>query len=144
MICLRVTVCAKRIFILDIYFLSFYNLFYSCRCVNRDLCTYKFSPLIEPRSPKYFCSSSNQVCCKLEHIVPIQNEASVYDDYSTDSAYEDDSYDNDYFYQPVGDNYGSSKKPNHSHQKCGQRTKISAYKRLVLPAAYAALGNQSI
>jgi len=88
-----------------------------CRCVDPGSCSDKFSNLIEPRSPKYQCAG-NQVCCKPEHITePIHYNTNVY----ADQAYgPNDSYND--------------------QGRCGIRTKISAYKRLVLPAALAALG----
>jgi len=88
-----------------------------CRCVDPGSCSDKFSTLIEPRSPKYQCPG-NQVCCKPEHIINA-------DHYDT-NAYASERYNHI--------------EPYHDDRICGKRTKISAYKRLVLPAAFAGLG----
>jgi len=89
----------------------------TCKCVNRDQCSYKFSNLIEPRAPRLNCPG-NLVCCKPEHIIRLND-------------------DNNYDDTP---NYPDKPAHHSTKPKCGIRTKISAYKRLVLPAALAALG----
>jgi len=109
-------VCSLAPFVLA-EFNDYYKPHTRCKCVNREFCSFKFSKLIEPRSPTQRCTH-DQVCCKPEHIIPGGNSEHL---------------GPGPVLQPPRPEQGS-------HAKCGQRTKISAYKRVVLPASYAALG----